>query len=151
MPYLVDTNILLRLLQRNDPDYSVVRKALETLWSRGEQLCYTSQNLVEFWNVCTRPVVNNGFGLTVFETDRRARLIEGRFRLLPDGDRIHAEWRRLVVAHSVMGVRVHDARLVAYMVVHGVGSLLTLNSQDFKRYKGITATHPMDVVSGNNR
>ena len=88
MAHLADTNILLRLLQPNDPDYSAVRTALETLWSRGEQLCYTAQNPVEFWNVCTRPVANNGFGLTVSETDRRARLIEDSFQFLPDNNRV---------------------------------------------------------------
>lgn len=127
MPFLADTNVLLRLRQPNDPDYAVVRRALEALWARGEELCLTSQNLVEFWNVCTRPIASNGFGLTIHETDRRARLIEGRFRLLADNERVHAEWRRLVVAHSVTGVQVHDARLVAAMLVHGVTNLLTLN------------------------
>ena len=146
MPFLADANILLRLRQPNDPDYAVVRRALEALWARGEELCFTSQNLVEFWNVCTRPIATNGFGLTIPETDRRARLIESRFRLLADNERVHAEWRRLVVAHSVAGVQVHDARLVAAMLVHGVTNLLTLNHRDFSRYAGIRAVHPRDVA-----
>jgi hypothetical protein len=65
-------------------------------------------------------------------------LIEGNFQLLPDTDRVHAEWRRLVVSSSVAGVQVHDARLVAAMMVHGVTRLLTLNDRDFAR-SGSTA------------
>lgn len=65
---------------------------------------------------------------------------------MPDNERVHVEWRRLVVEHSVTGVQVHDARLVAAMLVHGVRQLLTLNIQDFARYSGITAVHPRDVV-----
>ena len=105
---------------------------------------------MEFWNVCTHPTAKNGFGLTVSETDRRARLIEERFELLLDSERVHAEWRRLVIAHSVMGVPVHDARLVAYMVAHGVGHLLTVNNRDFRRYTGIRAIHPLEVIGKNN-
>ena len=104
MPFLTDTNILLRLLEPNDPEYALVRGAVDALVARAERLCFTSQNLIEFWSVCTRPIAKNGFGLTIAETDERARLIESRFRLLADNERVHAEWRRLVIAHSVAGV-----------------------------------------------
>jgi predicted nucleic acid-binding protein len=123
MLYLVDSNVLLRLLQRGDPLHALVRAALRTLRSRGDGLCYTSQILGEFWNVCTRPAsARGGFGLPVPEADRRARLIERHYALLPDSLAVHTEWRGLLVAHSVSGVQVHDARLVAAMNVHGVGS-----------------------------
>jgi predicted nucleic acid-binding protein len=102
---------------------------------------------VEFWNVCTRPADKNGFGLTGAEADVRAKLIESRFTLLPDTARIQTEWRRLVVACSVSGVQVHDARLVAAMLAHGVTHLLTLNDQDFARYPGISVLHPRDVAA----
>lgn len=63
-PYLADTNILLRLTRRGDPDYELVRRAVRTLKAQGATFCYTSQNLVEFWNVATRPKERNGFGLS---------------------------------------------------------------------------------------
>jgi predicted nucleic acid-binding protein len=146
MPVLIDTNILLRFLEPSDPEYGLVREAVESLTARGESLCFASQNLVEFWNVCTRPISKNGLGLTPAQTDERATLIESRFRLFPDNERVHSEWRRLVFAHSVAGVQVHDARLVAAMMVHGVSRLLTLNDRDFGRYSGISAVHPRDIV-----
>jgi predicted nucleic acid-binding protein len=62
--------------------------------------------------------------------------------LLADSEAVYHEWRRLVLAHSVSGVKVHDARLVAAMSVHGVTHLLTLNPEDFKRYTHITTVHP---------
>ena len=86
------------------------------------------------------------FGLTGTEADVRTMLIESKFLFLPDTDRVHTEWRRLVVACSVAGVQVHDARLVAGMLAHGVPQLLTLNDRDFARYPGISAIHPHDVV-----
>ena len=80
------------------------------------------------------------------ETDRRARVIERLFVLLPDRPEIHAEWRSLVLAYAVSGVQVHDARLVAAMRVHGLERLLTFNVGDFNRYPGITAVHPQDAA-----
>jgi hypothetical protein len=52
---LLDTNILLRLLNPADLEYAIVRSAVDALVARADQLCFVSQNLVEFWNVCTRP------------------------------------------------------------------------------------------------
>jgi predicted nucleic acid-binding protein len=146
MAYLADTNILLRLLHRGDADHFVVRSSLRTLQQRREQVCYTAQNLVEFWRVCTRPKSANGFGLSIAETDRRARLVERLFTLLPDRPEIHTEWRRLVVVCAVSGVQVHDARLVAAMHAHGLQNLLTLNVGNFSRYPNIVPVHPADVA-----
>jgi predicted nucleic acid-binding protein len=146
MPYLSDTIILQRIRHRAAPEYATVRNALRRLLAQGEQPVFTSQNLVEFWNVCTRPAAaRGGFGLTLEETERRARLIECLCALLPDTPLIHQEWRRLVVQHGVTGVPVHDSRLVAAMNVYQVTHILTLNPDDFRRYAGITAVHPQEI------
>ncbi len=145
MRYLADSNILLRIVKPDDRDYALVRSALEALWSHGEEICYTPQNLAEFWNVCTRPAEKNGFSLTTEEADQRAQIIERTFTLLPDSEHVHQEWRRLVVAHSVKGAQVYDARLVAAMKAHGITHLLTLNARDFARYSEITAIPPQQL------
>jgi predicted nucleic acid-binding protein len=146
LPVLADTNILLRLVEPSGLDYPTVRTAVDKLLARGHQLYYAAQNLVEFWNVCTRPIDRNGFGLSITETDARARLIEAGFRLLTENELVHLEWRRLIVQYRVAGAQVHDARLVASMLVHVVPSLLTLDERDFQRYAGITALHPRQVI-----
>jgi predicted nucleic acid-binding protein len=143
--YLVDTNILLRLVQPDSPEYGIIRQCTDGLWERGADLFYTSQNLAEFWNVCTRPADRNGFGFSVSETDERANLIEAKFSFAADSEATHKEWRRIVVAADVSGIQVHDARLVAAMRVHRIANLSTLNTKDFRRFSGITALSP-DVV-----
>lgn len=144
--YLVDSNILIRWVQPVDPDYLIVEAALAALINLDVVLCYTSQNLAEFWNASTRPAVRNGFGLTPEETDRRARRFESRLRLLPDSLAVHEEWRKLLVDYGVAGVQVHDTRLVAAMRVHGVKRILTFNKKDFVRFAGIEAVHPEEVI-----
>jgi predicted nucleic acid-binding protein len=146
MAYLFDTNLFLRLARRNDPKRQLALEALQRLRSRKEVLCFTPQVLSEFWNVCTRPAsARGGLGLSLTQTERKARLIERYFRLLPDSLATFEEWRRLIVAHSVMGVEVHDAKLVASMNVYLITHLITFNVADFKRYSGITAVSPADV------
>jgi predicted nucleic acid-binding protein len=143
--YLVDTNVLLRFVKPDDSDYSMLRSSIRMLWLDGDDLCYTSQNLAEFWNTCTRPVERNGYGLSIPEVDRRARFVEEQFTFLEDNKAVHQEWRSLLVTRSVSGMQVHDARLIAAMHVHQVSHLLTFNTRDFVRYAGITLVHPRSI------
>jgi predicted nucleic acid-binding protein len=142
---LLDTNILLRWIKPDDLDYPVVTSAIEAMLLANSVLCYASQNLGEFWNTCTRPLDRNGFGLTPKEADRRARYFEDRLRLLPDSVAVHNEWRQILLANSVSGVQVHDARLVAVMRVHGVKRILSFNDSDFVRYHDIEAVNPRSL------
>jgi predicted nucleic acid-binding protein len=147
MTYLVDTNVLLRWSQPQLPEHPLAFAAVDTLQRRGEGVFLTPQNLVEFWNVATRPALSNGLGLSPAEADRDVQRLEHVFPLLPDIPAIHAEWRQLVVAVIVQGRQVHDARLAAVMRAHGIAHILTFNTADFVRYPGITAVHPRDIVA----
>jgi len=147
-PYLVDSNVLLRWVKPDHGDYPAIVSATDTILRHDGVLCYTSQNVAEFWNACTRPVDRNGYGLSPQDTDRRARFFEEKLRLLPDSLAVHEEWRKLLVTQNVSGVQVHDARLVAAMRVHGVKRILTFNHKDFARYADIEAVHPRTVSLG---
>ena len=143
--YLLDTNILLRLSKRDDPHYTLVQSGVNALAKAGSEICFTTQNMAEFWNVCTRPADRNGFGLSIQETDARAQAIERTMTRLSDNDRIYHVWRQLIVQNRVSGVQVHDARLAAAMQVQGISHILTLNQPDFIRYSTITVVHPSKI------
>ena len=145
VPYLVDSNILHRWVKPDHVDYPRIVVATDVILRHEGVLCYTSQNVAEFWNACTRPVDRNGYGLSPQATDHRARFFEGKLRLLADSLAVHEEWRKLLVTHSVSGVQVHDARLVAAMRIHGVQRILTFNDKDFTRYSNIQAVHPRNI------
>jgi predicted nucleic acid-binding protein len=148
MPFLADTGILLRLLERTDPQHAIVRQAIQALRKHGQELFTAPQNASEFWNVCTRPpTARGGLGLSVPETDRRLRIVERLFQVLPDQPGVYAIWRQLVRTHAVMGIQVHDARLTAVMKAHGLTKLLTFNKTDFARYSGIAAMTPAEVIA----
>ena len=142
---LVDTNILLRMTRRADPQHQLVDSALARLADQGTILYYTHQNVAELWNAMTRPLARNGFGLTAADAEREVQAIEAGMTLLPDSEAIYREWRRIVAQLGVLGVQVYDARLAAAMVVHRVNHILTLNVTDFECFGGLTPLHPTSI------
>src|ERR1039457_2570394 len=115
--YLLDSNILIRWVQHGDPGSPVVVTALDRLMLSDADLCYTTQNLGEFWNALTRPANRNGYGLSPVEAARGAVSVVSRRRLLPPRVAVYQQWRRLLVDFRVSVVQVHDARLVAVMLI----------------------------------
>ena len=144
MRVLVDTNILLRRAQPNHEHHLAAAKTVARLLANGDTLYFTPQNISEFWNALTRPVVNNGLGFSVSQAVAEVEKVEDTLTLLPDSPATYDEWKRLVIKHSVMGSKVHDTRLVAAMNVHGVKQLLTFNAGDFLRFD-IEVLHPTAV------
>lgn len=142
---LIDTNILLRLTRWNDPQHNLAQAALDELNRQGSPLYFAMQNIAEFWNVCTRPVERNGFGLSTDEANRSVKATEQTMTLLPDNRQVYAAWREIVLIHEVRGVQVHDARLAAITQTHGVPHILTLNGADFRRYSHLQVLHPSDL------
>src|SRR6266478_7974322 len=142
---LVDTNILLRITRRSDPQHKVVDTAVARLAGQGSNLHYTHQNIAELWNTMTRPIARNGLGLTAAEAEQEVRAIESGMSLLPDSEAVYRECRRIVVEYGVSGVQVHDARLAAAMYVHAVNHILTMNVTDFSRFKALAAVHPDSI------
>ena len=76
---------------------------------------------------------------------REVEKIEQLLEVLPDSPTVYAAWKTLVVKHKVLGVKVHDVKLVAVMRVHGVSRILTFNAADFARYD-VEAVQPADLV-----
>jgi predicted nucleic acid-binding protein len=146
MSILVDTNVLLRRIQPDHPHHALAIDSVARLLASGEQVYFTLQNMSEFWNVMTRPVAANGLGFTRAFALGEVGKIETALTLLPDSPAVYEEWKRLVATYAVSGAKVHDARLVAVMNVHGVRRILTFDSSDFARFK-IEVIHPSAVAA----
>lgn len=146
---LADTNILLRGVEPDHPSHHIADNATFTLAKRGDIICILPQNIFEFWNVCTRPANQNGFGWSVERTDREVSRLEKVFEILPDSHAIYTEWRDIVRDHAVLGKQVHDARIAAAMRVHQIRKLLTFNARHFKRFDDIEIINP-DFAIGSD-
>src|SRR5581483_10980598 len=110
------------------------------------QLVIVPQVLYEFWAVVTRPVVNNGLGMTVAEASVVVSDLKLLFPVLRDERAIFAHWEQLVTSLNIKGKQSHDARLAAAMQRHTITHLLTFNSADFTRFPFITTISPIDVA-----
>jgi predicted nucleic acid-binding protein len=147
--FLVDTSILVRLANSADPSYPVADRAVVELHLRGEVLHITPQNLVEFRNVATRPVVVNGLGLSPSAAGAKATGFEALFPLLTETPDIYPAWKALVDGLGVIGKQVHDARLAAVCHIYHISHLLTFNTAHFAALAsfgpGIVVVHPASV------
>ena len=86
---VVDTNILLRMTRRTDPQHQLVDTALARLAGQGANLHYTHQNIAELWNAMTRPRDRNGLGLSIADAERQVQAIEAGMSLLPDNEAVY--------------------------------------------------------------
>jgi predicted nucleic acid-binding protein len=126
--------------------YGDVARSLAVLASRGDELRVIAQNLIEFWAVATRPIADNGLGITVAQAAQELTKVKLLFPILPDTPDILPEWESLAIQHHVVGKHAHDARLVAAMKVHNLTHLLTFNDGDFKRFTEIIVVNPQNIA-----
>ena len=147
MQILVDTGILLRAFDRTSSHQRPILRTFQKIWNRGDEMVATHQNIAEFWNVATRPTsARGGFGLDAGIVEKQVATIEKLGQLLSFDDAAYVIWRQILVNHKIVGVAVHDARLVATMLRFGITNILTLNDADFQRYPNIVSWTPYDFV-----
>lgn len=144
--YLLDTNILLRLLDPSSPEHQLVKQAMYLVAKSEDMAVVVPQSIVELWAVATRPVSVNGLGLSLEKTRFEIDDLLTHYELLRDNEFIFDTWLELVTTHQVIGKQVHDTRIAAAMLTHGLQHLLTINGTDFKRFTEIEVVHPLEIV-----
>jgi predicted nucleic acid-binding protein len=146
---LVDTNVLLRIIQIGHPHQEPALEAVALLHAQDrEQLAICPQTLYEMYAVCTRAAdaPQPGLGLTPAGAVAQLETAERQFAMVPEPSTIVSRWKELVVRFAVTGKSTHDARLVALMVEQRIPKLLTFNDAHFARYSEILAVNPFDVL-----
>jgi len=139
---MLDTNILLRLSQPAHPHHAVTLAAISRVSAISVDLCISSQTVYEFLAVATRPIAASGLGMDQATANSEIGKLISDLTMLYDSQKVVEQLRDLVVSFRVSGKSVHDARIVATMLVSGVTHLMTINIVDFNRYKNITLIDP---------
>lgn len=137
MRVLLDTNVICRLAESGHPHHVFAENAVNKLRDDQHELCLVPQVLYEYWVVVTRPVAENGLGMSPGYADKAINICLDWFTLFRDERGVFPLWRELVRQHDAKGKSAHDARLVAAMKRHNLTHLLTFNVADFQRYEGI--------------
>lgn len=147
MKVAADTNLILRWIEQKHPQSRDARNAAAKLLKQQHILCWFPQNYYEFWVVATRPMNQNGLGLTVSQALAEIARLHRLLRFHDDDKLLFTRWQQLVTTHAVLGKPAHDARIVAAMQTHNITHLLTFNAGDFSRYTNITVLAPADVLA----
>ncbi len=96
---------------------------------------YTSgQILREYLAVATRPVDQNGLGMARPDAVANVRALRARLNLLAEDIKVSERLLELLETVECAGNQVHDANVVATMLVHGVDTVVSMNVDDFARF-----------------
>lgn len=139
----VDTNILVHAHQREaslHPEaQQVLRKIAESPTPWG--ICFHS--LIEFYGVATQPRIWKNPSTPAQAFNQISAWRESpSLRVLSDTERVLAELETLVTLGKVSGAAVHDARIAATCLTHGVRELWTVD-RDFSRFPQLKTRNPL--------
>ncbi len=140
---VLDTNVLLAATDAGRVEYSRAREALDEWPARGTALYTTGQILREYLSVATRPEERNGLGLSQADSVANVRALCGRMRLLDENEKVSVRLLALLDDISCTGKQVHDANIVATMLVQGVDTLVTMNVDDFTRFEKLVSVRKL--------
>jgi len=144
--YLLDTNILLRVADISSETHFLANEAINQIITDGNECVITSQVLIEFWVVATRPLDVNGLGWKTSQIRDYVNDLLENFTLIGETLDIFPNWLQLVTDYDIKGKRTHDIRLLAVMKSHNITHLLTFNSKDFIQLPKLTIVHPQDIM-----
>ena len=88
----------------------------------------------EYLAVATRPADRNGLGLKLSDALGNVRAIRERTTLLAEDPKVAERLLGLLADVEAGGKQVHDANVVATMLVHGIAVIVTMNLDDFARF-----------------
>lgn len=129
----LDTNVLLRSTIAVFPNYSVVKPFVDAYIVRGDELWISGQVIREYFNQVTRP---QSFmqPMDAAQIELQYKKLRAVFKIANETEAVIEQFVSLLQTHPTGGKQVHDANLVATMLVYGIDTLLTINIDDLKRF-----------------
>jgi predicted nucleic acid-binding protein len=98
--------------------------------------------LREYLATMTRPSALTG-AIPVNNLIEDVRYFSTRFKVAEESQATTEKLAELLLAISSAGKQIHDANIVATMLVHGVSHLLTHNTADFARFTSHITVMPL--------
>jgi predicted nucleic acid-binding protein len=94
----------------------------------------SGQILREYLAVATRPVEQNGLGLSQSDAVANVRALRARVFAVEENAKVTERLLGLLDEIECTGKQVHDANIVATMLVHGIDTVVTVNAADFASF-----------------
>lgn len=103
MRVLLDTNVLIRLLNTDEPYHEAARLAVSTQIDAGASCVLVPQVLYETWTTATRTEAANGLGREPAEVHGFLESQIANFTLLSDPPALYRYWLDLMRDYDVRG------------------------------------------------
>jgi predicted nucleic acid-binding protein len=142
----IDTNILVYANLAQSPFHDHAVAYLREFEKTGLDLYISRQVLREYLAVMTRPGILTQ-EIPVSSLIQDVFSFEDGLIVLDDGPAVTAKLLETIERYSVAGKQIHDANIVATMLVYDTLTLLTHNTADFKRYQDIITVLPLVQLS----
>jgi toxin-antitoxin system PIN domain toxin len=139
----VDTNILLYAHREESPWHELAYQKLESLAVGRSPWAIPAPCVHEFLAIATHPRIFNPPTPLADAIDYVGAVLESpSLSILAEGDGYWDILRELLLAAKAVGPRVHDARIAALCVYHGVDELWTAD-RDFSRFSRLPVRNPL--------
>ena len=130
---LVDTNVLLEASDAGRRLHAQALAVFQTAAQSGVDLFLGTQVVREYLVVSTRPVVNNGLGMSMELALENIACFRRRSSLIAEtlqASSLFLDWAK---HFGICGKKLHDLQILASASAAGLDALLTANEQDFPK------------------
>ena len=140
----VDTNVLVQAHRQDAPFHAVAKETLVQLAAGPSPWAIPWPCVHEFLAIVTHPRIFKTPTPLAAACDQVAAWLDAPTLRMLSEDR-QAHWPALVpllTAGRIVGPRVHDARVAALCLAHGVSTLLSAD-RDFSRFPALDVQNPL--------
>ena len=139
----VDTNILVYSHRSDSPFHPQAKELIETLRAGPASWAIPWPCLHEFLSIVTHPrIFKTPTPLTVAFASVDAWLSAGNLQFIGESEGYLQKLRELTAGARLRGPRIHDARVAAICLHHGVRELWSCD-RDFSAFPQLTARNPL--------
>lgn len=139
----LDTNLLVYAHRRDSPFHAAAKRALVCLAEGRASWAIPWPCLHEFYSIVTHPRVYSPPSSVEQAIGQIERWLESPALVLLSEDGHHwPQLRDLLARASLQGPMVHDARIAALCLVHGVRELWSAD-RDFSRFPDLRVRNPL--------
>jgi predicted nucleic acid-binding protein len=132
---MLDTNVLLAATDEGRAEHDQALSIVNDWPGRGTTLYTSGQIMREYLAVATRPAKKNGLGMRLADALANVRAFRARTSLLGEDGKVADRLLTLLDDIACGGQQIHDANVVATMLVHGIDAIVTINLVDFTRFE----------------
>ncbi len=138
----VDTNVILRYRIKVAPLHDKAAQLIADQKALNSELWISRQIIREYVMQITRDQ-NYMKALTMDEVEKEVQTLTSSFSIADETADVTNQLIALLKQFPTGGKQVHDANIVATMLVNNIGTLLTNNISDMKRFESLITIIPL--------